>query len=516
MSRTTESSPQARPRTAPSVAINVVANMVGRGWTGIISLIFVPLYIRFLGIEGYGLIGVYIALMALLAILDLGLCSTFTREAARLSAIPGTDQEVRDLARTLEIVYWGVGLALCLAVMAAAPYLARHWLHARGASPDLVRNAIVAMGVVVAFEWPAAIYAGGLLGLQRQLLYNGIRAGVATLQAGGAVLVLWLVSPTVTAYFLWQATASALQVVLLAAALRRALPAAPERPSFRKTLLRKNWRYAAGMTGIALLATVLTQLDKVVLTRLLSLEDFGYYILAYNVASALNNIVHPIFAGVFPRLSQLVAQNDGSELRLLYHRGCQLLSALVLPVAATLIFFSRETLLLWVGNPVTADRTCLLLSLFLVGTTLNAIMVPPYMLQLAHGWTSLSICTNAAAIAVFVPLLLFLATHYGAVGGAICWIALNAGYVLIQIPVMHRRLIPDEMWAWYLRDIAPPALAATSIALLSRHLLPTNFHGSFLLSWLVGTSAISFIAMIFSMKYVKDWMKRLLLQRMTS
>ena len=54
--------------------------------TALMSFAFVPLYIRFMGMEGYGLIGVFTTMLAIFALLDLGLGLTVNRELARLSA----------------------------------------------------------------------------------------------------------------------------------------------------------------------------------------------------------------------------------------------------------------------------------------------------------------------------------------------------------------------------------------------------------------------------------------------
>ena len=36
------------------------------------------------------------------------------------------------------------------------------------------------------------------------------------------------------------------------------------------------------------------------------------------------------------------------------------------------------------------------------------------------------------------------------------WVALNAGLILIGMPLMHRRLLRSELLRWYAQDILPP------------------------------------------------------------
>ncbi|HEX9402556.1 MAG TPA: oligosaccharide flippase family protein [Anaeromyxobacter sp.] len=478
-------------RPAPNLVLNIIANFLGRGWSTAVSLIFIPIYIRFLGVDAYGLIGVYMSLVALLGVLDMGLSSTLSRQLARLSATPSAQQEARDLVRTMEFIYWGVGLAIGLGIVAVSPLIARYWVHSERIPPETVRHAVMIMGCVAAFDWPAALYSGGLMGLQRQVLLNGVRGGMGTLQAVGAVVVLWLVSPTILAYFIWQGAIMALQAAVLARCLWRSLPRTGKPAAFDRALLRKNSQFAAGMTGIAFLSTILTHLDKVILSKFLTLESFGYYTLAFNLANAIGMLVQPIFLAVFPRFSQVALDRDDSMAGSLYHKTCRLLSVVVLPVAITIVFFSREALLLWIRNPETADRTHVLLSVLMVGSAFNAVAMMPFMLQLAYGWTRLSVVKNIIAASVSVPLLVWMIVHHGAMGAAIVWIAINAGYFVFEVPYMHRRLLPREMRRWYLSDNVLPVALVTAACAVSRHLAPSGASGLVTFSWIAGTWAVS-------------------------
>ena len=69
--------------------ILAVANLVGRGWSVVMGLVFIPLYVRYMGIEAYGLVGLFTTLQALFSLLDLGMSAALNREFARQSATPG-------------------------------------------------------------------------------------------------------------------------------------------------------------------------------------------------------------------------------------------------------------------------------------------------------------------------------------------------------------------------------------------------------------------------------------------
>lgn len=220
------------------------------------------------------------------------------------------------------------------------------------------------------------------------------------------------------------------------------------------------------------LVLLLMQVDKILLSRLLSLEAFGYYALAATVASAIGLMVSPVTQAFFPRFSEIVARDDEQELARAYHRGAQLVTTLAAPAALVLIFFSERILDLWTGDRVLAGEVAPLLTLLAAGALLNGLMMIPYMLTLACGWPGFAVRVNAVAVAVLVPAIVWATVNHGAAGAAWAWVLLNAGYVLIGIRYLHRRLLPQEMWTWYRQDVALPLAGAAAVAAACAAMVP--------------------------------------------
>jgi O-antigen/teichoic acid export membrane protein len=109
---------------------NIVANFTGSIWQTLMGLIFIPLYIKFMGIESWGLIGFFATLQVMFGLLDMGLSSTLNREMARLSALPHKEQEMRNLVRTLEVIYWGVAVIIGIVVVSFSPFITHQWIKA--------------------------------------------------------------------------------------------------------------------------------------------------------------------------------------------------------------------------------------------------------------------------------------------------------------------------------------------------------------------------------------------------
>lgn len=442
---------------------NIVANYVGQGLTAIIALALVPVYIAYLGIESYALVGLFATLQVWLTLLDLGMTPTLGREMARFTAGVVTVQAIRDLLRSLEIVVFGLAAVVAAALWAGADWLARHWLDSGTLGPAAVAEALGLVGVVVALRFAEGIYRSAIIGLGQQVWLNGAQIALALLRGGGAVAVLALIEPTVQAFFVWQGIVSALTLAAYGSKLHLGLPRAPRRPRFSRAALASVQGFAGGMFAMTLLAVLLTQVDKLLLARLLPLAEFGYYMLASTLAGTIYLVIGPVLQAVYPPLVRALAVGDVGGLAQTYSRTAQLVAVLLAPAMLLVVLFPQPLLLAWSGDAVLAERTAPLLALLAVGTVLNAVMQVPHQLQLASGWTSLALRTNIVAILVLMPALLWAVPRYGGVAAAVIWALLNAGYVVAQVPLTHRRLLPGRALRWYWHDTALPGLAAAAV-----------------------------------------------------
>jgi len=466
-----------------SLKKNVIANYLGQGWSGLIGLAFVPLYIKYLGIEAYGLIGIFALLQAWLTLLDMGMTPTLNREMARFTAGAHTPQSIRDLLRSLEIICFGLAALIGLLIWAASGWLASDWLRADKLPLDVVAQAIAIMGGVAALRFVEGIYRGAILGLQRQVFFNVVNASLSTVRATGAIAVLAWISPTIEAYFVWQGIVSIISVAVLAVAAHGSLPATPKPARFSRQALLEIRHFAGGMMATTFLALLLTQVDKILLARLLSLEAFGYYALAASIAGALSIMIGPIAQAVYPHMAKLATQDNEAALVSVYHHAAQLLTVLTVPVVMLISFFAEGAIFVWSGDVSLAEKTAPILSVLILGALLNGLMVIPYMLQLANGWTSFAVKMNAVAVLLLIPAILWAVPRYGSEGAAWIWVMLNMGYILIGIHFMHRRLIPREKWRWYGLDILLPAGGALGVVLLAVIFRPESYENRW--QWLV-------------------------------
>ena len=188
------------------------------------GLAFIPLYIKYLGIEAYGLIGLFGVLQAWLILLDMGMTPTLNREMARFTGGTHSAKSIRDLLRSIEVIALGIATLVGLGIWAASGWLASDWLRAENLPIDTVAQAFTIMGAVTALRFVEGIYRSAIVGLQRQVLYNAVNSALATLRGLGAVGILMWLSPTIEAFFIWQGLISVLSLGVLASVTYHALP----------------------------------------------------------------------------------------------------------------------------------------------------------------------------------------------------------------------------------------------------------------------------------------------------
>jgi O-antigen/teichoic acid export membrane protein len=487
----------------PSLTRNVIANYAGGAWTALLSIICTPIYLKLLGIEAYGLIGFYAVLTSILGIFDFGIGVTTNRELARLSTTNESAAAQRDTVRTLELIYWGVAILAGGMVLVLAPYISRFWIKSQALNSGSILKALQLMAFTVALQFPINLYQGGLMGLQRQVLVNGLLILHGTIRSLGVIFVLW-VSPAISTFFEWQAVLSLVGSIILACALWRCLPRSSERPHFRTAVLRATWRYAAAIFANSLIVVGLLQLDKIILSRVLTLEMFGYYSLAVTVASGIWMIVVPFNGATFPRLVQLYELGHAEKLRTFFHKASQMLSVILLPASAILILFSRQVLSLWLHDPSAVEHCHLLVSLLVLGITLNGISSLPGYSASAFGRPQLTTYTNAAQAVVVIPLMIIMIKWMQGIGAASAWVVLNSTYVVIMVPIFFHRFLREEKWNWYSRDIGVPAFTSFMICLLARVVVPSTGTPLIIFVYLTATAIISVVGTGLALPHVQD------------
>lgn len=447
-----------------TLPLNLLANLFGQGIGALLALIFIPVYLRYLGTEGYGLVGLYTALYAVLSIIDSSFQALLARVAARAVALK--EHEILPRAvRTVEWVFVCAAGALILIFLVSSDALSRYTLTAYALSSHTIASALQMMAIALGLRFFEGLYRAVLMGLERQVLSNAIQTTNQFVRWAGAAAILAWVDRSVEAFFLWQVLASLIGALLFRFSAAHVMQV--------KGAVKADWRslwgerrFLSGMFIITGGAVLLTQTDKLLLANLLPLAEFGQYALAATAAGALMLLVAPIADAFYPRLVRSWTQQNPAELANTFHLAAQLVSVVAGTAAITGIVYAPWILLAWTSNPSYSEAAAPIFQILLTGNLLNAFMWIPYRMQLAAGWSGLAARVNIASVIFLIPMLIWATLRYGAIGAAWVWVVLNLGYLTIGIHFMYRRLLNDQKLQWYLLDLLLPITGALAAILL--------------------------------------------------
>ncbi|MDA9945234.1 oligosaccharide flippase family protein [Schleiferiaceae bacterium] len=454
---------------------NLFANLLSNVWGTISVFIFVPLYIELLGIEAYGLVGFYAVLTGFLTLADLGFSATLKRELALASVQEEASQLMRKITRTYELLYTLISIFLSVIVWFVSPLIEQHWLTASNIHAQEVIRALRLMGICIAFQLPAGLFIGGLMGLQRQLLANSLNMGVGILRGCGAVIILTYVNSSVVAFFVWQLIANIAYLFFARSSLWRIITFGEinSKPKFSWDTLRSTGRFALGMAGISLIGVILTQVDKLVVTKLATLEEFSYYSLAGSIASLPIILVGALGSAVFPRFTEIVAVSSQSDMNKIYRTTSEGVGIILIPAGLLMLFFCGELIYVWTGSNYIADKVEVAAALLIAGQLLQSVTVIPYNLALAHGSVKFSQKLGFFSVLFVTPLLIALTVKYDIVGTAISWFILNIVTAPINLYFLHRqKLSNSKMLHDCIRGIIRPLIITLPALLLFKSFLP--------------------------------------------
>lgn len=489
---------------------NLLANYFGQGWTALMGFAFVPFYVKLLGIEAYGLIGLFAVLQSWLSLLDIGMTPTLGREMARFSGGERTIESIRDLLRSIEMIAILFAMLIATGVGFGAKWIALNWLRSNSISVETVSNAFVIMGFVTAIRFVENIYRSALIGMQKQVIYNLINGIMATLRGLGAVILLKWTSPTISIFFYWQGVLSILTLIILILVTYKFLPEGKRSGRFSYVEMKGVSKFASGILGITLLKIMLTQIDKVVLSKFLTLVEFGYYTLATTISSSLLLFVSPVVQAIYPKLCELNARGDIHSFAKKFHQASQLVSVIAGSLCITMIFFSNIFLELWTQDISLANKVSPLLIILSTGSLLNGLMWIPYQAQLAYKWTRLTFLINLTSVIVLIPTIILIVPIYGALGAAWIWVILNCGYLFISGALMFKNILITEKWEWYVKDNFIPLATATFVISILKMVIPPVSNMFYQFACLIFVFGLAFVVSGSVSKYIRVYFLRII------
>lgn len=436
-----------------SLRRNILANYAGQLYAAALSLAVLPLYLRVLGQEAFGLIGFLAMLQAWSSLLDAGLSPTLSRDFSRLRAGELSAADLVGAVRSVELLFAALGLLAATFLGFGSGWVAQGWLRVEILGHGQVVVCLICMGLFLGTRWLTGLYRAALTGLEQMVPLNVAAAVVATLRSLGglSVALVWPEAPE--RYFIYQVVIAAFELAVLGRLFRKVFPMAGAGWRWVSGSMRSRAAMAGGMAFLAGIWIVLSQADKLILSGLLALSDYGLFMVAVSLAGGITLLAAPLVQVMQSRLIVLHAQGRTADLQKLYRLGTEITTVLCMGVAGILWCFPEKVLVVWTGDAGVGGGSGPVLAVYAVGNGLAALLAMAFAYQFAHGRLRWHVLGNLLFAVAWLPGIYWGAERAGAHGVGVVWLCGNLAYLLMWLPWIHGRLSPGLWWRWLLFDV---------------------------------------------------------------
>lgn len=440
-----------------SVKANVISNYIGQITIAILNFIFIPTYIKYIGVEAYGLVGMFAVLQIALNAIDGSIIPLISREMSCYLGGTKPLDSLRNLLRTSEILCLAIGFIFSIIVFISSDFLASQWFIVEKLPIELVSDAIKIAIFVVALRAMEDLYKGVLTGLQKQVTQNIIAIICAIFRFVGVIYALEYFEASIKTFYYWQLLSSILTTFVYIVFSYINIPEMLSKSKFSIDEIKNNLGFSLGSLFYALTVFISTQTDKIIISKLIPLTEVGYYTLSFSITNVLVMIANPVTLAFYPKIVTLRSQEQEELAKNNFHLCCQIVNLTCGVAAFSLIFFGYSIIGFWTKNHDLTINLLPYVKLLAVSTFLfinsSAIMLLPYI----SGRPVVCGKINGYSIILIFISTLPLILHFGATGAAYGNIIQNI-CILLAFPFCFNCYLKTEQKTWFFKDFFIPTL----------------------------------------------------------
>jgi O-antigen/teichoic acid export membrane protein len=419
-----------------SVSRHTTYNLLGALLPLGIALATVPLYLKVVGAERYGLLSICWLLLGYFGLFDFGISRAVSQKIASLREAGG---EARS-----ETFWTGIGLTLVLATIAVPlsfplADLALSFIDVpAGQLHGEVEKAVPWLAAVVPVSLFGALLNGVLGGRERFGALNLIEGSANLLVSIVPLALAWAFGPELWILLAGSLAARLIALAALASVCVRAVPVG--RPRFRRDLVGQLAGYGGWVSVSSLVGPLLAMWDRFVIGALLGPKAISIYVIPFSVAIRLIMAPSALTNALFPRF----AVASKADLERLCLTALTAVSVVMTPLVLVSILCSGPFFNLWLGREIGAPAGGIAY-IFLPGIWANGLGLVALSILQGQGKPKYVALAHLAETLPYAALLYFGLTLFGLPGAALAWslrVAADALLLIRLAQVPMARLAP--------------------------------------------------------------------------
>lgn len=452
---------------------NIIANYIGKFWALISGFIFIPFYIQILGFSSYSIISFTLIIASVMMVIDSGLSASLSREFSRSDI---ETSEKKNAYRTLETIFLLIILLVFFLIFLFSPNISKNFVSTNSYSSKEIELFLKILGFDIAGQMLFRFYIGGLLGLEKQVLANKLQIAWSLFRNLFLIIIIFFF-PKLDIFFLWQAIITIVFSIIVKLFLEKHLFGKWQfrfELSVKKQALNRVLLFSSGMLLISLVAAINTQLDKIIISKLLPIETLGYYTLGVSVSLGIIALINPISVAILPRFTYLFSAKRNEEAINLFILLNNIIGVFLFSFMSIVALNSENILFAWTNNKDISHNAHKFLTILCIGNSMLALQILPFTISIANGKTALNNLLGIISIIITIPGYILITKYYGAEGVAFLYSGVQIILTFIYIYFINKLFINTGFYIIFIKCLLIP-FVTTFILALSFYYIFSNF-----------------------------------------
>jgi O-antigen/teichoic acid export membrane protein len=415
---------------------NTLLNLFGYGAPLVVAVFAIPLIVKAIGTDRFGVLTLTWVLTGYLSILDLGLGRALTKIVAeklgqnRMAEIPCA-------------IWTALSALVLISILTSLVFLScSHWLaySLLKIPAELKKEALYAF-YLIAVSIPVVIISVGFRGIleayQRFDLVNAVRIPLGIFSFAAPLVVIPFsikLYAIIAVIVIGRLCITLIQFFLCCNVVSRLL----EDFSVELKMFGELLQFGGWMTVTNIISPLLIYLDRFFIGALLSISAVAYYATPSEVITKLTLVSGALMSVLFPAISASY-NTDRQRAAFLVERGLKYLFVVIFPVILFIVSFAAEGLGIWL-NEEFAQNSKQVTQILAIGIFFGCLGQIPFAFVQGAGRPDLTGKLHLVEMAVYLIALTGAIYWAGIVGAAIVW-ALRFVLDTVCLYIMAQRLL---------------------------------------------------------------------------
>ncbi len=420
------------------LAKNTLISLIGQGAPMIVALFAIPILVKQMGLDQFGLLSLFWVVLGYFSLFDLGLGRVIIKLVSeklgqnRISEIPGIVWTT--LLLTLLVSFFG-----SLVIYLATPYL----VHNIFKIPDSLDAISVHCFYLLAIGLPVVTMTAGIRGileaLQRFDITNVLQLFLGVFNFIGPLLVLPFTNNVFWVIFVLLVGRFVTCLLTLIACLY-VMPELAIGATISRELMGRIIKFGTWLTVSNVVSPIMVYLDRFVVGAMVSVGAVAYYSTSYELVTRLWILPGAMVTVLFPALSTCF-HSDRQRLVMLYGRGIKFMLLTLFPIVLLIVAFAPQGINLWLG-PDFAQNSGMIMQILAMGVLYNSLARVPFSLIQSGERPDVTAFIHIFELPIYLVGLWYLTREYGVTGAAVAWV-LRMGLDMVLMFVFAAHFLPE-------------------------------------------------------------------------